>query len=344
MRKGIKMKKTKFAVVGATGMVGRTFLTVLSEHNVPKENVFAVASSQSMGRDISYGEDAVLKVHSLDTFDFSTVQIALFSPGSEISKIYAPKAAAQGAVVIDNTSYFRMDPDVPLVVPEVNPDAVDTMKKGIIANPNCSTIQMLLPLKALHDLYGVKRVIVSTYQSVSGAGQAAMDELYAQTRGVLVNQIDDPVCFSKPIAFNVIPKIDQCDEMNFTKEEWKMTRETKKILSEDIDVTATCVRVPVFIGHALSMHVICGQDVHLPNVKSAFKKMKGIRLVDNLEEDIFATPIDCAGEDDVFISRLRQDPFDTKALNMWVVADNIRKGAATNAVQIAKLLLNKKKA
>lgn len=338
------MKKTKFAVVGATGMVGRTFLTILSEHDVPKENVFAVASHQSMGREVSYGENDVLKVHCLDHFDFSNVQIAFFSPGSEVSKIYAPLAAAQGAIVIDNTSYFRQDPDVPLVVPEVNPQALNIIKKGIIANPNCSTIQMLLPLKALHDLYGVKRVIVSTYQSVSGAGQAAMDELYAQTRGVLVNQVDDPVCFSKPIAFNLIPQIDQCDKMNFTKEEWKMTRETKKILSQDIDVTATCVRVPVFIGHALSMHVICQQDVHLSTAKSALKKMKGLRVVDNLEDNIYATPIDCAGEDDVFVSRIRQDPFDTKALNMWVVADNIRKGAATNAMQIAKLLLNQMKA
>ncbi|MBP9752562.1 MAG: aspartate-semialdehyde dehydrogenase [Proteobacteria bacterium] len=333
------MKTKKIAVVGATGMVGRTFLSVLSEKGIDVKNVTALASNQSKGKQISFGEDDLLNVESLENFDFTGIDIALFSPGSEISKIYAPIAASKGCLVIDNTSYFRMDKDVPLVVPEVNPMDVFNHKKNIIANPNCSTIQMVVALKPIDDLFDIKSVTVSTYQSVSGAGQKAMDELFSQTRGVLVNDAIDEEnsCFSKPIAFNVIPKIDDFLKDGFTKEEWKMMNETQKIFHKNIDVVATCVRVPVFIGHSLSINVTCDQDIDLTSLKKAIKKTKGLSLIDNIEKNHFITPIDASGEDTVYISRLRQDPHNKKSLALWVVADNIRKGAATNAIQIAEI-------
>ncbi|CAO5681896.1 MAG: Aspartate-semialdehyde dehydrogenase 2 [Holosporales bacterium] len=333
------MKNRKIAVVGATGMVGRTFLSVLSEKGIPVQNVCAVASDKSKGKDVSFGEDDILKIQSLETFDFKGIDIALFSPGSDISKIYAPIAASKGCLVIDNTSYFRMDDDVPLVVPEVNPTDVFLHKKNIIANPNCSTIGMVVALKPIHDLFKALKVTVSTYQSVSGAGQKAMDELFTQTRGVLVNDAIDQTesCFVKPIAFNVIPKIDSFCKDGFTKEEWKMMNETKKILDSSIDVVATCVRVPVFIGHSLSINVTCEKEIDIKELKRAIKHTKGLTLIDNIEKDHFITPIDVSGEDDVYISRLRVDPFDKKSIALWVVADNIRKGAATNAIQIAEI-------
>lgn len=332
------MKKKKIAVVGATGMVGRTFLTVLAEKGIPHENVFAVASSRSEGKEVSYGEKYVLHVADLESFDFKNIDIALFSPGSSISKIYAPKAASEGCLVIDNTSYFRMQNDVPLIVPEVNPETIKNCPIGIISNPNCSTIQTVVALKPIHDLFTIKKVIASTYQSVSGAGKEAMDELFYQTKHVLTDDADiQSKCFPKPIAFNVIPKIDDFINDGFTKEEWKMANEIKKILDPSIELTATCVRVPVFIGHSVALHVTCEEEIDLKNLRIEMQKTKGLKVIDNPKNDHFVTPIDVSGEDDVFVSRLRLDPFDKKSMLLWCVADNIRKGAATNAIQIAEL-------
>jgi aspartate-semialdehyde dehydrogenase len=332
----------RVAVVGATGNVGREMLQTLVERRFPVDAVYAVASERSVGREVSYGEDEVLKVHDLASFDFGSVDIVLSSPGAKVSAQYAPKAAAAGAVVIDNTSHFRMDPDVPLVVPEVNPQAIAGFRKrGIIANPNCSTIQMVVALKPLHDLGTIRRVVVSTYQSVSGAGKAAMDELFNQTRGIYVNEPphEHQAKFTKQIAFNVIPHIDVFMDDGSTKEEWKMVAETRKILDPDIKVMATCVRVPVFIGHAEAISVEFERPVSETAAMAALKAAPGITVIDHRADEGYVTPAECAGEDPVFISRLRKDPTVASGISFWCAADNLRKGAALNAVQIAEELV-----
>jgi len=330
----------RVAVAGGTGNVGREILQTLAQRNFPVDEVIPLASARSAGMEVSYGEDDVLKVRNLDTFDFRGVDIVLSSPGAKVSAIFAPKAAASGAVVIDNTSYFRMDPDVPLVVPEVNPEAIAQFnKRGIIANPNCSTIQMVVALKPLHDLAAIKRVVVATYQSVSGAGKDAMDELFTQTRGIYVNDAMVKERFTKQIAFNVIPHIDVFMEDGSTKEEWKMAVETRKILDPDIAVTATCVRVPVFIGHAEAVNVAFEKPITAEAARAALRAAPGLSLVDHRVDEGYVTPAECAGEDNVFVSRVRKDPTIENGLNLWVVADNLRKGAALNAVQIAELLI-----
>ena len=327
------------AVVGATGNVGREMLTVLAERKFPVDEVVALASSGSIGREVSFGEDDVLKVQALDTFNFRGIDIVLSSPGSKVSAAFAPRAAKAGAVVIDNTSCFRMEPDVPLVVPEVNPEAIALyQKRGIIANPNCSTIQMVVALKPLHDLATIKRVVVSTYQSVSGGGRAAMDELFSQTRSVYVNDPLKPEQFTKQIAFNVIPHIDVFMDDGSTKEEWKMAVETRKILDPDIAVTATCVRVPVFIGHAEAINIEFERPITEARARTALHDMPGIVVLDDRIDAGYVTPAEAAGEDAVYVSRIRRDPTVPHGLNLWVVADNLRKGAALNAVQIAEIL------
>ncbi len=330
----------KVAVVGATGNVGREILSLLEERNFPYSEVVALASQRSEGKSISFGETKTLIAKNLETYDFKGTDIALFSPGSSVSEIYAPKAAAAGCVVIDNTSFFRMHKDIPLVVPEVNPDAIAGYKKsGIIANPNCSTIQMLVALKPLHDLATIKRVVVSTYQSVSGAGKEAMDELYDQTKSIYVYEKKAPVKFTKQIAFNVIPHIDVFMEDGSTKEEWKMVNETKKIMDASIEVNATCVRVPVFVGHAEAISVEFKKPISVAEARKALSAFKGITVVDKHENGGYITPVECVKEDDVFVSRLRKDPTVKHGLSMWVVADNLRKGAALNAIQIAEKLV-----
>jgi aspartate-semialdehyde dehydrogenase len=329
----------KVAVVGATGNVGREMLATLAEREFPCDEVVALASSRSIGRQVSFGEDDILDVQVLDNFDFKGIDIVLSSPGAKVSAAFAPRAAKAGAVVIDNTSHWRMDPDVPLVVPEVNPDAIKGYeKKGIIANPNCSTIQMVVALKPLHDLAKIKRVVVATYQSVSGAGRAAMDELFAQTRSVYVNDPIKPEHLTKQIAFNVIPHIDVFMADGSTKEEWKMAVETRKILDPNIAVIATCVRVPVFIGHAEAVNVEFARAISEEQARRALRTFPGVSVVDHRADEGYVTPAEIAGEDLVYVSRIRKDPTVTNGLTMWVVADNLRKGAATNAVQIAELL------
>ncbi len=336
-------KNIKIAVVGATGNVGRAFLQILAERGYPAANIAAVASSRSANRPVSYGEDDIITVQSLDRFDFSGYDYALFSPGGAISAEYAPKAAAQGCVVIDNTSYFRMEKDIPLVVPEVNAGALkDYANRNIVANPNCSTIQMLMSLKPLHDAAKIKRVVVSTYQSVSGAGQEAMDELTQQTKGLFTGISVPPTCFSKPIAFNVIPQIDVFMDDDSTKEEWKMIVETQKILDPSIQVTATCVRVPVYIGHSISLNIEFEQELSGDKARQLLRQFKGVTVMDNPDDLSYATPLDGAGEDDVIVSRIRKDPTVPHGLNMWVVADNVRKGAALNAIQIMECLVSEK--
>lgn len=329
----------KVAIVGATGNVGHEMLNILAEREFPVSDVIALASARSVGREVSFG-DQDLKVQPLETFDFKGVDIVLSSPGAKVSAEFAPKAAKAGAVVIDNTSHFRMDPDVPLVVPEVNPEAIaGYTKKGIIANPNCSTIQMLVALKPLHDLAGIKRVVVSTYQSVSGGGKAAMDELFRQTKGIYMNEDIRPEAFPKNIAFNVIPQIDVFMDDHMTKEEWKMVAETKKILDPKIKVCANCVRVPVFIGHAEMVNVEFERDISAAEAKKAFREFEGITLIDLETEMEFVTPSEIAGEDDVFVSRVREDSTVDNGINFWCVADNLRKGAALNTIQIAEHLV-----
>jgi aspartate-semialdehyde dehydrogenase len=332
----------KVAVVGATGNVGREILTTLAERDFPADEVVALASSASAGREVSFGEDEILKIQPLDTYDFRGVDIVLSSPGSKVSAVFAPRAAKAGAVVIDNTSCFRMEPDVPLVVPEVNPEAIaHYRKRGIIANPNCSTIQMVVALKPLHDLARIKRVVVATYQSVSGAGRAAMDELFNQTRSVYVNDPIKPEQLTKQIAFNVIPHIDVFMDDGSTKEEWKMAVETRKILDPDIAVSATCVRVPVFIGHAEAVNVEFERPLTADRARTALRNAPGIVVIDNRADEGYVTPAEAAGEDAVYVSRIRQDPTVPHGLSLWVVADNLRKGAALNAVQIAEILAAK---
>lgn len=332
----------KVAVVGATGNVGHEILKILDERNFPVDDVIALASSRSVGKEVSFGDED-LKVQDLSKFDFKGVDIVLSSPGGKVSAEYSPKAAAAGAVVIDNTSYWRMDPDVPLVVPEVNPEAIAGYKgRGIIANPNCSTIQMVVALKPLHDVAKIRRVVVSTYQSVSGTGKAAMDELFNQTKGVYANQTPVPDIYPKQIAFNTIPQIDVFMDDGMTKEEWKMVVETKKILDPKIQVCANCVRVPVFIGHSEMVNVEFENEMTAEQAKKLWKNFKGITLVDLEQEDLrFVTPLEVQGEDDVFVSRVREDITVENGLNFWCVADNLRKGAALNAVQIAEVLAGK---
>jgi aspartate-semialdehyde dehydrogenase len=329
----------RVAVVGATGNVGREILQVLAERDFPADEVVALASSRSIGAEVSYGEDDVLKVRDLAHFDFKGTDLVLSSPGAKISAEFAPKAARAGAIVIDNTSHFRMHPDVPLIVPEVNPEALAGFRtRNIIANPNCSTIQMVVALKPLHDLAQIRRIVVATYQSVSGAGKEAMDELFTQTRAVFVN---DPLVreqFTKQIAFNVIPHIDSFMDDGQTKEEWKMTVETKKILDPTIKVTATCVRVPVFIGHAEAVNVEFENPISAAEARAALREAPGVAVVDHRTDEGYVTPAECSGEDLVYVSRIREDQTVDNGLNLWIVADNIRKGAALNAVQIAELL------
>ena len=329
----------KVAVVGATGVVGHEMLSILAERAFPVSEVCAVASERSAGGEVSFGEDDVLKVQDLGRFDFKGVDIALFSPGAKVSAVHAPRAAKAGAIVIDNTSQFRMDPDVPLIVPEVNPEAiVDYKKRGIIANPNCSTMQMVVELKPLHDLARIKRIVVSTYQSVSGAGREAMDELFNQTRSIYVNDPVKKEHFTKQIAFNAIPHIDVFMDDGSTKEEWKMAVETRKILDPDIHVTATCVRVPVFIGHAEAVNVEFERPITEEQARAALKSAPGVSVIDHRVDEGYVTPQESAGEDAVYVSRIRKDPTVAHGLNLWIVADNLRKGAALNAVQIAELL------
>lgn len=335
----------KVAVAGATGNVGRELLQILAERDFPADEVYALASPKSVGREVSFGEDRVLKVQDLSAFDFEGVDFGLFSPGAKVSAEHAPRAAAAGCVVIDNTSRFRMEPDVPLVVPEVNPSALDRhAKRNIVANPNCSTIQMVVALKPLRDLARIKRVIVATYQSVSGGGKAAMDELFNQTRGIYVN---DPVVremFTKQIAFNAIPHIDVFMDDGSTKEEWKMAVETRKILDPDIAVHATCVRIPVFIGHAEAVNVEFASPVGEREARAALRESPGVVVVDHRADEGYVTPVECAGDDAVYVSRIRKDPTVENGLSMWVVSDNLRKGAALNAVQIAETLVRKRQA
>jgi aspartate-semialdehyde dehydrogenase len=332
----------RVAVVGATGAVGREILKTLAERDFPVREVIALASGRSIGMEVSFGEKSVLKVQGLDRFDFKGVDVALFSPGAAVSAVHAPRAAGAGCMVIDNTSQFRMDPDVPLLVPEVNPQHLrHATKRNIIANPNCSTIQMVMALKPLHDIARVKRVVVSTYQSVSGAGKEAMDELFNQTRAIFVNDPAVPEQFPKPIAFNCIPHIDKFLDDGDTKEEWKMAVETRKILDPDIKVIATCVRVPVFIGHAEAVHVEFEGPITEDQAWDALREAPGVQVVDKREDGGYVTQIDAAGEDAVFVSRLRVDPTVPHGLAFWCVSDNLRKGAALNAVQIAEMLVER---
>jgi aspartate-semialdehyde dehydrogenase len=334
------MMAYKVAVVGASGNVGREILQILAEREFPVSEVIALASERSAGSEVSFGEDDVLKIQRLDTFNFKGVDIVLSSPGAKVSAVFAPKAAAAGAVVIDNTSHFRMDPDVPLIVPEVNPQAIIGYKKrGIIANPNCSTIQMVVALKPLHDLAKIKRVVVATYQSVSGAGKEGMDELFNQTRAIFTNGPVEHKKFTKQIAFNLIPHIDVFMDDGYTKEEWKMQVETRKILDPNIPVTATCVRAPIFIGHSEAVNVEFENPISEEEARTALRAAPGITVIDHRVDEGYVTPQECAGEDAVFISRLRRDTTVPYGLNFWCVSDNLRKGAALNAVQIAEVLI-----
>jgi len=329
----------KVAVVGATGNVGREMLQTLAERAFPIDEIVALASERSAGRQVSFGEDDVLDVRALADFDFKGFDVALFSPGGKVSAEHAPRAAKAGCVVIDNTSHFRMEPDVPLVVPEVNPEAIALhTKRNIIANPNCSTIQMVVALKPLHDAARIRRVVVSTYQSVSGAGKEAMDELFNQTRGIFVN---DPIVkerFTKQIAFNVIPHIDVFMDDGSTKEEWKMAVETRKILDRDIKVSATCVRVPVFIGHGEAVTVELANELSVSDARALMRQQPGLVVIDHRADEGYVTPVEAAGEDAVYVSRVRKDPTVRHGLSFWCVSDNLRKGAALNAVQIAEHL------
>ena len=330
----------KVAVVGATGAVGREMLQTLEERNFPIEEIVPLASEKSIGKEVSYGDKRILKVQNLETFDFTGTEIALFSAGSSIATKFAPKAAKQGAVVIDNSSRWRMETDVPLIVPEVNSDALGGYsKRNIIANPNCSTAQLVMALKPLHDVFKINRVVVSTYQSVSGAGSSGMDELFNQTRAVYVNDPVENHEFSKKIAFNCIPHIDTFMDDGFTKEEWKMTAETRKILDPEIDVVAHCVRVPVFIGHSEAVFIETKKPIDEQGARDVLSAFPGVIVVDHRESGGYVTPEECAGEDGVYISRLRRDPTVKNGLIFWCVADNLRKGAALNAVQIAETLV-----
>ena len=331
----------KVAVVGATGNVGREMLSVLAERAFPVSEVVALASTKSVGTDVSFG-DGVLKVKALDYYDFSDTDICLMSAGGTVSKTWSPKIAAAGAVVIDNSSQWRMDRQVPLIVPEVNAGALDDgIPKGIIANPNCSTAQLVVALKPLHDAAKINRLVVSTYQSVSGAGKEPMDELFRQTRAVFVADPIESKLFTKQIAFNVIPHIDSFLDSGYTKEEWKMMVEVQKILDPDIQTTVTCVRVPVFIGHSEAVNIEFERPITAREARSLLREAPGVLVVDKHEDGGYVTPVECAGEDATYVSRIRKDPTVENGLVLWVVADNLRKGAALNAVQIAECLVNR---
>jgi aspartate-semialdehyde dehydrogenase len=332
----------KVAVVGATGNVGREMMNILSEREFPADEVVALASRKSMGQEVAYG-DRTLKVKALDHYDFSDVDICLMSAGGAISKEWSPKIAAAGAVVIDNSSAWRMDPDVPLIVPEVNADAVAGFrKKGIIANPNCSTAQLVVALKPLHDKAVIKRVVVSTYQSVSGAGKEAMEELFSQTKSVFQLNEVAATKFHKRIAFNVIPQVDVFMEDGYTKEEWKMMAETKKILDPKIKLTATCVRVPVFVSHSEAVNIEFENPISADEARDILRSAPGCLVIDKREDGGYVTPYEAAGEDATYISRIREDATVENGLVLWCVSDNLRKGAALNAVQIAECLINRK--
>jgi len=329
----------RIAIVGATGNVGHEMLNILAEREFPVDAIAALASRRSLGSEVSFGEKTLV-TQDLDTFDFSGWDMALFAVGSDATKKYAPKAAAAGCVVIDNSSLYRYDPDVPLIVPEVNTDAIEGYKnKNIIANPNCSTAQMVVALKPLHDRAKIKRVVVSTYQSVSGAGKEGMDELWDQTKS-MYNPTDDVPAkkFQKQIAFNVIPHIDVFMEDGTTKEEWKMVAETKKIVDPSIKVTATCVRVPVFVGHSEAINIEFEDFLDEDEARDILREAPGIMVIDKREDGGYVTPVECVGDYATFISRIRQDSTIENGLNMWCVSDNLRKGAALNAVQIAEVL------
>ena len=331
----------RVAIVGATGNVGRELLNILDERKFPADQVYAVASRKSQGRKCSYG-DRTLICKDIEQFDFTQTDLVLMSAGGSVSKTWSPRIAEAGAIVIDNSSAWRMDPQVPLIVPEVNGEAVlGYGQKNIIANPNCSTAQLVVALQPLHQAAGIRRVTVSTYQSVSGAGKAAMDELWTQTKGLYVNDTPTPAEFSKQIAFNCIPQIDVFMQDGFTKEEWKMRVETKKIMDESIELSATCVRVPVFVGHSEAVSVELEDPLSLEEARELFRHADGVVLVDNPEEDQFITPIDCVGEWASYVSRVRLDPSRENGIMFWNVSDNLRKGAALNAVQIAEELLKR---
>ena len=331
----------KVAIAGATGNVGREMLNILEERGFPADEVVALASRRSQGTEVSYG-DRTLKVKSLDQYDFSDTDICLMSAGGNVSKEWSPKIGKQGCVVIDNSSAWRYDQDVPLIVPEVNPEAIGQFtRRNIIANPNCSTAQMLVALKPLHDAATIKRIVVSTYQSVSGAGKEGMDELFTQTRAVFVADTVDVKKFTKRIAFNVIPHIDVFMEDGYTKEEWKMVAETKKMLDPKIKVTATCVRVPVFIGHSEAINIEFEKPITADEARDILRDAPGCLVIDKHEDGSYITPIESAGEDATYISRIREDATVENGLNLWVVSDNLRKGAALNAIQIAELLVAK---
>jgi aspartate-semialdehyde dehydrogenase len=330
----------RIAVVGATGNVGREILNILAERQFPADEVAAVASARSTGTVIDFGDSGEeLKVKNIEHFDFAGYDMALFAAGSEVSKTYAPIAAAAGCTVIDNSSLYRMDPDVPLIVPEVNAHAISGYRaRNIIANPNCSTAQLVVALKPLHDAARIKRVVVATYQSVSGSGKAGMDELFEQSRNIFVGDPNEPSHYTKQIAFNVIPHIDVFLDDGSTKEEWKMVVETKKILDPKIKLTATCVRVPVFVGHSEAVNIEFEDEISAKKAQSILREAPGVMLVDKREDGGYVTPVECVGDYATFVSRVREDPTVENGLSLWVVSDNLRKGAALNAVQIAELL------
>ncbi|TMJ43018.1 MAG: aspartate-semialdehyde dehydrogenase [Alphaproteobacteria bacterium] len=335
----------KVAVVGATGNVGREMLNILEERQFPVDEVFALASRRSLGTEVSFG-DRTLKCQDLEQFDFRGIDFVLMSAGSAVSKEWSPRIGALGAMVIDNSSCWRYDAEVPLIVPEVNAHALEEYmrrktRRNIIANPNCSTAQLVVVLKPLHDLAKIKRVVVSTYQSVSGAGKDAMDELWNQTKGVFVTDTPEPKKFTKQIAFNVIPHIDVFMEDGFTKEEWKMMVETKKILDPKIKLTATCVRVPVFVGHSEAVNIEFERPISAEEARETLREAPGVLVVDKREDGGYVTPVECVGDFATFVSRIREDGTIENGLNLWVVSDNLRKGAALNTVQIAEALINR---
>lgn len=336
----------KVAVVGATGNVGREMLAILDERQFPVDECFAIASRRSLGQEVSFG-DKILKCKDLEQFDFSKVDFVLMSAGSEVSKVWSPKIGAQGPIVIDNSSCWRYDAEVPLVVPEVNAHVLEeyfrrNTKRNIIANPNCSTAQLVVALKPLHDVAKIKRVVVATYQSVSGAGKEGMDELWNQTKGIFVTDPPTPKKFPKQIAFNVIPQIDVFLDSGDTKEEWKMVVETKKILDPKIKLTATCVRVPVFVGHSEAVNIEFESPMTADDAREILREAPGCMVVDKREPGGYVTPVECAGDYATFISRIREDSTIENGLNLWVVSDNLRKGAALNTVQIAETIINRK--
>ena len=330
----------RVAVVGATGNVGREMLNIIAERQFPADEVAAVASSRSTGDVVDFGEDGkTLVVKNLEHFDFAGWDMALFAAGSETSKLHAPRAAAAGCTVIDNSSLYRMDPDVPLIVPEVNPEAIAGYRaRNIIANPNCSTAQLVVALKPLHDAARIKRVVVATYQSVSGAGKSGMDELFEQSRNIFVGDANAPSHFTKQIAFNVIPHCGDFNDDGATTEEWKLVVETKKILDPKIKLTATCVRVPVFVGHSEAVNIEFEDEISAADARRILRAAPGVMVVDKRENGGYVTPVECVGDYATFVSRIREDSTVENGLSLWIVSDNLRKGAALNAVQIAELL------